>query len=545
MVQASSSATGASFHEDLASGKTFDRGLFSRLLRYAAPYKRALAGALVLIILNAGLSLVGPFLVRQAIDGPLQPSVLDLPDADPSAAYRELWLLTGIFVGVAVLLVFVRFGETVVMAWIGQKVMLDLRRETYAHILSMPLGWFDQNPVGRLVTRVSSDVEALNELFASGIVSFLADLLVLIGITVALLWVNPTLALVTMSALPLLLIATFIFRSKARKYYREQRGHLSHLNAFTQESVQGMTIVQAFRREEKNQSEYEEINGRYRSSFLRSVLCYAVYFPTVELVEDIALAGILWTAAGQLGATPPTLTFGNFFLFWHFLGRFFQPIRDMAERYNILQSAMAAAERIFKVLDTPETVWDPERPVSLAKVEGAVELKNVWFAYRDEEWVLRNVSFAVEPGQTLAIVGATGAGKSTIIQLLSRFYDVQRGSIEVDGVDVRAMSKRSLRRHIGWFCRTSSSSRGRSGTTFASTRNRSPTRRSKPLLEPSTRTASSAGFRTATTRSSRSAEDRSRSASASFSRSRGLSSTTRRSSSSTKRRRTWTARQRC
>ncbi|HLU48847.1 MAG TPA: ABC transporter ATP-binding protein, partial [Planctomycetota bacterium] len=281
-----------------------------------------------------------------------------------------------------------------------------------------------------------------------GIVSFLADLLVLVGITFALIWVNLTLAAVTLCALPLLLVATFLFRAKARKYYREQRGHLSHLNAFTQESVQGMTVVQAFRREERNQAEYEAINSRYRGSFLRSVLCYAVYFPTVELVEDITLAGIILIAASQLGAVPPELTFGSFFLFWYFLGRFFQPIRDMAERYNILQSAMAAAERIFKVLDTPETVRDPESPRTMGRIEGRIEFKNVWFAYNEEQWVLRDVSFAVEPGQTVAIVGATGAGKSTLIQLLSRFYDVHRGSIEIDGVDVRSVKKSEIRRQI-------------------------------------------------------------------------------------------------
>jgi ATP-binding cassette subfamily B multidrug efflux pump len=436
------------FHEDPVAGKTFDRGLFGRLVRYASPYRWQLVAAFGLIVLGAGLGLVGPILIRDAIDGPLREAIASGVDESSASARSHLYWLAGAFVIVALTLLVVRFYESVLMAWIGQKVMLDLRREVFRHILRMPLAFFDRNPIGRLVTRVSSDIEALNELFASGIVAFLADLFVLVAITIALVWVNWTLALVTLGALPLLLIATMIFRTKARKYYREQRSHLSHLNAFTQESIQGMTLVQAFRRERRNQDEYEEINDRYKKSFLDSVRLYAIYFPVVELFEDLALAAIIWTAGSQMSVLPPTLTFGNFFLFWHFLGRFFQPIRDMAERYNILQSAMAAAERIFQVLDTPETLRDPEVPRPIARVDGRVEFSNVWFAYNNEEWALRDVSFTVEPGQMVAIVGATGAGKSTIISLLSRFYDPQRGAIRVDGVDVREHRKRDLRAKI-------------------------------------------------------------------------------------------------
>ena len=449
------SAKHGSFHEDEILGKGFDPGLMRRLLAYAVPYKGPMFLAFVLILVVTAGGLVGPILIQQAIDGPLQASIQegvgatgDGTGAREGAAYRELWMFAAAFFGVSVLLILLRFVQDLVMAWIGQRVMYDLRLEVYDHLLRMPFAFYDRNPVGRLVTRITSDIEALNELFASGIVKFLADILVLVGITVVLLWVNVTLALVTLAVVPALLLVTFIFRSKARRFYRDQRGHLSHLNAYTQEALQGMEIVQAFHREEQNAREYADINRDYMHAFLRSVLAYSLYFPAVEILSSLALAAVVWKGAEQIASLPPTLTFGNFYLFWHFVGRFFQPIRDMAERYNILQSAMAAAERVFGVLDTPESVTDVESPRRVQRFEGRIEFENVWFAYKDDEYVLRDVSFRVEPGQCVAIVGATGAGKSTIIQLMSRFYDPQRGSIKIDGVDIREYPKRDLRRRI-------------------------------------------------------------------------------------------------
>lgn len=444
-------ASADSFQEDVIVGRAFDPRLMGRLLRYALPYRRHMALAVVLILVVTVVGIVGPFLVKAAIDGPLERSVLNGPGAGeepPPAVYRELVVLAGAFALVSAVLVVLRFVQTILMAWIGQKVVLDLRKELFSHLLRMPFAFYDNNPVGRLVTRITSDVEALNELFASGVVIFIADILVLTAITVALILVNPTLALVTLAVLPLLLLTTFAFRSKARQYYREQRGHLSHLNALTQESIQGMNIIQVFHREEANQRRYDAVNRRYLVAFLRSVAAYSVYFPVVELLGTMALVAVIWRGGAQITATPPELTFGQFFVFWFFLGRFFWPIRDMAERYNILQAAMAAAERVFKVLDTPETLSDPPSPRSVERLRGGVVFDHVWFAYRGEEYVLKDVSFSVQPGQTIALVGATGAGKSTIINLLSRFYDPQRGSIQLDGVDVREYSTRELRRRI-------------------------------------------------------------------------------------------------
>ncbi len=461
----------SAFHEDHVVGKAFDPDLMGRLLRYALPYKGPMALAFLLILVVTAGGIAGPFLIMSAIDGPLQAAIV-APGAGQvdEGAWRELTVLTGAFVAIAATLLVLRFVQGVVMAWIGQRVMYDLRLELHEHLLRMPFAFFDRNPVGRLVTRLTSDIEALNELFASGIVGFIANLLVLVGIAVALIAVNPSLALITLGIVPLLLLTTFVFRAKARRFYRQQRGHLSHLNGFTQESVQGMGIVQAFHREKASQQEYERINGRYLHAFLRSVMAYSIYFPAIEVLSTVAVAAVVWQGGLQICSVPATLTFGEFFLFWHFVGRFFQPIREMAERYNVLQSAMAAAERVFQILDTPESLSDPATPRELAKLEGRIEFDHVWFAYesadgspradtagRDAasddsapplEFVLRDVSFVVEPGQTVAIVGATGAGKSTIINLMSRFYDPQRGAIRIDGVDVREYRKRELRRRI-------------------------------------------------------------------------------------------------
>ena len=437
-----------SFHEDFVVGKAFDRGLMSRLLRYALPHKGLIVLALLLLTFVTLASLVGPFIIQRAIDGPLSESIIG-KKTDTAAAFEELLFLASIFLGVSLLLLLLRFAQSLVMANIGQRVVFDLRQKVYDHLLRMPLGYYDRNPVGRLVTRITSDIEALNELFASGIVSFLADVMILTAITAALLWVNVTLALVTLSALPLLILGTFIFRNKARKYYRLQRGHLSHLNSFTQEAIQGMEIVQSFHREESHQNEHREINGRYMKAFLRSVMAYAVFFPVIEIVSTIVLAAVIWRGGIQLTAAEQALTFGEFYLFWHFLGRFFQPIRDMADRYNILQSAMAAAERVFNVLDTPESIIDPASPLPGEKFQGGIEFDRVWFAYKDEEYVLKDISFSIDPGETVAIVGATGSGKTTIVNLVSRFYDPQRGAILLDGADVRKYGKRDLRARIG------------------------------------------------------------------------------------------------
>ena len=466
-------------HEELVVGKAFDRELMGRLLRYATPYRWPMGQAIILIIVTTALGISGPIIVTYALDNPLaafleqtaaertdggEPDPAGDPRRDSSAddgaaaseiarrdAVWQLAGLSGLFVAVSVTLMLLRFRLHFTMAEIGQRVMYDLRMELFAHLQRMPFAFYDRTPVGRLVTRITNDIEALNELFASGIVTLVADVLVLIGITIVLLLMNLKLALVTLGVLPLLLFATFVFRNRARKYYREQRGHIAHLGAFAQESVQGMNLLQLFHRETENMAAYRDINLPLMHSFKRSVVAYSIYFPVVEFLGKTTLIVIIWQVSRQLQAGEVTLA--GLYFFWVFLERFFQPIRDMAERYNVLQSAMAAAERIFTVLDAPETIVKED--ASAAPVPpidaGHIEFNNVWFSYTDDEqeYVLKDISFTVEKGTTVAIVGATGSGKSTIINLLSRFYDPQRGRVCLDGVDIRHMNKRELRRRIG------------------------------------------------------------------------------------------------
>jgi len=432
--------------DDIIIGKAFDRRLMGRLLGYAVPYKARLAQVVLLVLLVTGLGVAGPIIAMMVIDGPLEARIRG-DGGENSAALVELAQLSAIYVAIALALMVFRYVQNLTMAILGQRITCDLRLKTFEHLQRMPLAFYDRNPVGRLVTRITSDIEALNELFASGFVTLIADVMVLVGITFTLLYFNVTLALVTLAVVPFLLLATVVFSKQARKFYREQRGHLAHLNAFTQESIQGIGIIQVFHREEKNSEQYRQINGSYLEAFQKTVLAYSLYFPIVEILSTFALMAILWRSEPLVEAG--SLTFGQFYMFWIFLGRFFQPIRDMAERYNVLQAAMAAAERVFQVLDTPEgllrTPTSGRQPTS----RGRAEFKNVWFAYKDEEFVLRDVSLTAEPGEAVAIVGATGAGKSTIINLMSRFYDPQRGSIEINGIDAREYDKRELRQRIG------------------------------------------------------------------------------------------------
>ena len=432
--------------DDIIIGKAFDRRLMRRLLGYALPYKARLAQVILLVLLVTGLGVAGPIIAMMVIDGPLAARIHG-DEAGSSTALLELAKLSAIYVVIALALMVARYLQNLTMAILGQKITLDLRLKTFAHLQQMSLTYYDRNPVGRLVTRITSDIEALNELFSSGFVTLIADVMVLTGITLTLLYFNVTLALVTLAVVPALLLATVIFSKQARKFYRQQRGHLAHLNAFTQESIQGIGIIQVFHREAKNAEQYRKINGSYLEAFQKTVLAYSLYFPVVEILSTLTLVAILWKSEPLMEVGG--LTFGQFYMFWIFLGRFFQPIRDMAERYNVLQAAMAAAERVFQVLDTPESLLREPTSGHQPTSQGKAEFKNVWFAYRDEEFVLRDVSLTAHPGEAVAIVGATGAGKSTIINLMSRFYDPQRGSIEINGGDAREYDKRELRKRIG------------------------------------------------------------------------------------------------
>lgn len=426
------------FFEDEALGKAYDHRLMRRLLGYLRPYRLSAATAVFLLLLLAILQVMGPWVMAKAIDGPVKSH--DMPGL-------LRWIL--IYAAVLAATFAVQYVQTIMTQWIGQKAMLDLRAQVFKHILTMDMRFFDRNPVGRLLTRITSDVNALNELFASGVVTIFGDIFTLIGIIAAMLYLNVKLALVTFAVLPLLVAATLVFKKKVRYSYREVRRLVARMNSFWQEHLTGMSIVQGFNREAATMAKHQTENAELRRTNLQSILYYAVFFPVIELIGAISLALIVWYGGERV--VSGILTFGALTAFVQYAERFYSPIRDLAEKYNILQSAMASSERVFKLLDTKPGILippDAANRTSAAK-DGEVVFDHVWFAYQGEDWVLRDVSFRVAPGETVALVGATGAGKTSIANLITRLYDFQQGKILVDGVDIRAWDPHALRRRVG------------------------------------------------------------------------------------------------
>jgi len=469
----------ASAHEEEVLGKAYDSRLMKRLLRYLAPYKWQVAIALGSIFLKVGADVLGPYLTKIVIDRYLAPvpglhTRFDrFLSSNPFAGIAQI---AALYVGLLVFSFLLEYLQTYYMQWAGQMVMFDLRKEIFRHLQRMHIGFYDRNPVGRLVTRVTSDVDALNEMFTSGVVSIFEDVFVLAGIVAIMLHMNPKLALITFAVLPLIAIATKIFRDKVRDSYRRIRVAIARINAYLQEHVSGMVVLQLFNREQRAFAKFSDVNARHMDAFKDAIMAHAVYYPVVEILSSIAIACVIWFGGNDVirGAT----TIGILAAFIQYAQRFFRPIQDFSEKYNILQSAMASSERIFKLLDTPVEITSPA-VTKKPEGPGRIEFDHVWFAYRnipidtgdgkngkgaraaedrathttqpllEPDWVLRDVSFVIEPGETVAIVGHTGAGKTTIISLLMRFYDVQKGAIKIDGVDVKDMDLADLRRRYG------------------------------------------------------------------------------------------------
>lgn len=445
-----SPADDSPIREDEDLGKAYDADLMRRLLAYLDPYRWQTAAAVVMLIAASGLELVGPILTKVAID-----------EAFPAQDLEFLTLLAAAFVASLVLSAVLEYGRTLLTTWIGQRVMKDLRNRLFRRLQKLDLSFFDRKPVGRLMTRVTNDVEVLNEMFTSGVVTIFGDAFTLLFIMGAMLWMDWQLALVTFSVLPLVGLAAWIFRVKVREAYRDTRKWLARINSLLQERIGGMSVVQLFRQEDPTRDQFREHNDGYLRAWLRSVTYYAIFFPVVELFTSVALALILWY--GGMSALEGTLTLGTIAAFLQYARRFFRPIQDLAEKYNVLQSAMASSERIFRLLDREPRITDPEAPAALPDdLEGRIEFEDVWFRYEageaddvmrvgeaEREWVLKGVDFTVEPGQRVAVVGPTGAGKSTIINLLMRFYEPQQGRITLDGVDVRDVPLRELRSRMG------------------------------------------------------------------------------------------------
>jgi len=490
--------------EEEVLGKAYDSRLMRRLLTYLRPYRSHVAIAIVSIVLKSFADVLGPYLVKVAVDRYLAP-------AKGATSHLWNWLdpkplvgivqISSIYFGLLLFTFVLEFLQTYYMQWTGQQVMFDLRSQIFRHLQRMHVAFYDKNPVGRLVTRVTTDVDALNEMFTSGVVSIFEDIFVLVGILGIMLWMNWKLALITFAVLPFIVFATKIFRDKVRDSYRRIRVAIARINSYLQEHVSGMMVLQLFNRERRAYARFSEINRSHMDAFKDAILAYSVYYPVVDLFSSIAIACVIWwggqdiirQASGSVHVIAATASLGVLIAFIQYAFRFFRPIMDFSEKYNILQSAMAASERIFKMLDTPIEVVSPavtKKPTG----PGRIEFDHVWFAYREvaeeikaevgtpsknrvetaaigrpaeqssaaaptngnaaeinktPDWVLRDVTFAIEPGETVAVVGHTGAGKTTLISLLLRFYDVQKGAVRIDGVDVTEMDLNDLRGRIG------------------------------------------------------------------------------------------------
>ena len=496
--------------EEEILGKAYDGRLMRRLLTYLRPYRWQVTIAIASIILKSFCDVLGPYLVKVAVDRYLAPvkgattGLWSWLSPRPSHGIAQI---STIYFSLLVLTFLFEFLQTYFMQWTGQKVMFDLRSQIFRHLQRMHVAFYDKNPVGRLVTRVTTDVDALNEMFTSGVVSIFEDLFVLLGILGIMLCMNWKLALITFAVLPFIVVATKFFRDKVRDSYRRIRIAVARINSYLQEHVSGMVVLQLFNRERKAYDRFSEINRSHMDAFKDAIMAYSVYYPLVDFFSAIAIACVIWfggrdVMAGVVAKSvsielhrQPLVSFhlvataaslGVVIAFTSYAQRFFRPIMDFSEKYNILQSAMAASERIFKLLDTPIDIVSPavtKKPVG----PGRIEFEHVWFAYRDvpeegntsepgkervgtaeqssagslpgngnaavlepaPDWVLRDVTFAIEPGETVAVVGHTGAGKTTLISLLLRFYDVQKGAVRIDGIDVREMDLSDLRGRFG------------------------------------------------------------------------------------------------
>ncbi len=433
-------------HDDEILGKAYDARLMRRLLTYLGPHWRYVVLAFAAILVDTGAALAQPYLIKIAIDGHIATGNLD-----------GLGQLAWLYVGVLTAAFASEYVQTWALQLTGQRIMFDLRMEIYRHLQRLDLRFYDRHPVGRLMTRVTSDVDALNDLFTSGVITIFSDLFTLVGIMVILLAMDWRLALVTFTVLPIIVLITQWFRRNVRESYRVVRGWIARINAFLQENITGMATVQLFRREAVNFQRFDEIDAKHRDANIESIFYYAVFYPAVEAVGALAAALIIWY--GGVTVLAGSLTLGALVAFLQYAQRFFRPISDMSDKFNVMQSAMASSERIFKLLDEPVVIQSPaiqpQRSGSPATAAGSIVFDHVWFAYNGQvgqvgqsgepDYVLKDVSFEVRPGERVGIVGATGSGKTTLINLLLRFYDVQKGRITVDGSDVRQLPLTDLR----------------------------------------------------------------------------------------------------
>jgi ATP-binding cassette subfamily B multidrug efflux pump len=441
----------SNIHEEEALGKAYDSRLMNRLLRYMAPYQWQVVFALALVAIVTPLELAPPLLFQRAIDNYL------VPGAKSVAAIPQAWhgviLISLVYFAVLVFDFLAQYVQIRIMQRVGQQTMYDMRTEIFGRLQRLPMSYYDRNPVGRLMTRVTTDVDALNDLFAAGVVTMINDFFLLVVMAGLLFRIDRRLALDALAVLPFIFVVTLVFRKYVRDANRKIRTAIARINAFLQEYISGMSVVQLFNRERKARAEFARRNKDNMLAWRDAILAYALFYPAVEFLSFATIALIYWS--GGLRILSGNLTIGILIAFTMFAQRFFRPIQDLSEKFNILQSAMAASERIFKLLDEPISVDNPAAPERITNPIGEIEFRHVWFSYKnvaepaDDDWILRDVSFRIPAGETFAIVGHTGAGKTTLISLLLRFYDIQRGQILLDGVDIRLLELQELRKQFG------------------------------------------------------------------------------------------------
>jgi len=423
------------FHEEEAIGKTYDLQVARRLLRYLRPYFRLLIPAIVLTLVVNWLLTLQPKFTQWAIDWYILPKTT-----------KGLGLLVALYLGTQALRLFFSYLQSILVNTVGQYTMFDLRRELYAKLQQQEVAYYDRNPVGRIMTRLTNDVDALNQLFTEGVTDLMGDLVIIVTIIVVMSWMDVRLTLISLLTVPLLFAATTWFRKGARRGYEMVRTRIARINAFLQEHFAGAQTVQIFNAESKSLGTFDRINEEYRRANIDTIFYYAVFFPLVDLIGAVGVALIIWY--GGYRVMQGALTLGGLVAFIQYSQSLFQPIRDLSDKYNVLQAAVVASHRIFKTLDLPLAITTPEKPLKAERARGRIEFQNVWFAYKDDDWVLKDVSFTVEPGQSIALVGHTGSGKTTITNLLMRFYDIQRGRILLDGVDLRDWDLKALRQNF-------------------------------------------------------------------------------------------------
>ena len=429
-------------HEEEVLGKAYDARLMRRLLKYLRPYRWHVVLGIVLSVLTSAMEAIRPYFTKVAVD-------VNIAQKDQHGLLMTVML----FLVVIIVRGFVQYANAYLTQWIGQRTIYDLRMEIFRHLQDLAPKFYDKNPIGRLITRVTNDVEVLNEMFSSGIVMVFSDVFTIVGIFYFMFSMSWELSLVSLSVLPLLFYGTFLFRKKAREAYREVRLQIARINSFMQEHITGMIVDQIFNREKKSFDKFSSINAAHRDANIKSIFYYAVFYPCVDVIGALSIGLIIWYAGGNILGGAVTL--GTIMAFVQFNEMFWRPIRDLSEKYNILQTAMASSERIFHLLDDTSVLSVPASPKSLEHVRGEIEFRNVWFAYNppsdgvhSPEWVLKDISFHAMPGETIALVGHTGAGKTSIISLLSRFYEHQQGDILIDGVNINEVRPTDLRKHI-------------------------------------------------------------------------------------------------